>query len=220
LLVESELMRTLLAAAAIAASLGAATAAQASAIVALSPSGLSSLSSVALTGTEDLRNNKTYASGSFLFLGPFKAYLFDEGVNNGLHSYLLHYDRGGGVTSVGGVSGSFQIQLGGNELFQVLADNATDLLATDPANGVKYQTAGGLATSLRGVELFDTYGWSQAGNLVTVNYALGTDGLALDEVRFATLASPTPEASTWALLIGGLGMTGVALRRRRTLAVA
>jgi hypothetical protein len=211
-------MRRIMMTAVAAVALAAATSASASSIFSTNPV-VGALSTHVINGTEDLTNNGPFASGSILAFPPYGAWLFDEGVQGNTHSYLLHYDRGGGARSIGLVAGSFKIQLASNEVFSVLADNSFDLLATDPANGVAYQTAAGTATTFRGVEGLDLYGFNQAGNLVTVGYALGSDGLSLDEVRFGVTAVPEPSA--WALLIAGFGMMGAALRRsRRTLAPA
>ena len=49
---------------------------------------------------------------------------------------------------------------------------------------------------------------SNPGDPNTVNYAFRIDGAAV------------PEPASWALMIGGLAMTGVAMRRRKTLVAA
>lgn len=193
-------------------------------LVSSSAVGPSTLTFYTLTGAEDLTNNAApFANGGPLLRGPFDAYLFDEGTNDGVQSLLLHYDRAGGVVSVGRAAGAFVLQLAANEIFLGAVDKAPGLLATDPSNGVLYQSsltgaANIAATIARGTEAPDAYSFSfNSGlNQLTVTYNFTTDGIAQDQVRFGF--ATVPEPATWALMIGGFGLAGASLRRRRTAA--
>lgn len=68
-----------------------------------------------------------------------------------------------------------------------------------------------------GLETF-TFTTTVAGNLVfTENGPSDQQGNLLDNVN---LTSAAPEPASWALMIGGLGLTGFALRRRRVASAA
>lgn len=176
--------------------------------------------------------------------GPFRsnatAYLFDEGINAATsnHTFLLHFDRSGGVFSAGRVRGSFDFTLDAGELFlDVFSDYSSLLASDDLSNGVLYQRAdsglAGLVTVVRGLEApgFPFFGdilhitpnpsVNNGAPTYHVSYDFRNDGASLDEVRF--VFSPTtavPEPTTWALMIGGFGMMGAVLRRRRAAAFA
>jgi hypothetical protein len=49
---------------------------------------------------------------------------------------------------------------------------------------------------------------------------LGSDNFAVDTINFNGRAGPVPEPATWALMIGGFGLAGATLRRRRVLTAA
>lgn len=168
--------------------------------------------------------------------GPFKsnstAYLFDEGTNpnTGNHTFLLHFDRQGGLFSVGRVRGSFDFTLDPGELFvDVFADYASLYASDDLSTGVQYQRGGAspnLLTLVRGLEppAFPFFGdtvhitpnpfVNDSAPTYHVSYDFRNDGLTMDEVRFVFSAA-VPEPATWALMLGGFGLAGTALRRRR-----
>jgi len=69
---------------------------------------------------------------------------------------------------------------------------------------------------------FQTYALGYSG--ITSLHISGSTGQvgywAVDNIVGSNFGSPTPEPTTWALMIGGLGLAGWALRRRRTLVAA
>jgi hypothetical protein len=176
-----------------------------------------------LSAGDDLRNNHDYSSAN-------TAYGLFEGVDGGgLSSILLHYDRSGGIFSAGRVSGVFQLQLANNETLANIITNSFGLLNSDPNNGVTYQRSlDGLeagVTLLRGLEPGALPGFGDyinlvdnGNNLYTISYDFRNDGLSQDQVRFQiSSVSAVPEPATWAMMIGGFGLAGVAIRRRRSI---
>lgn len=53
--------------------------------------------------------------------------------------------------------------------------------------------------------------WTVGGAVVTAQFWEGSNGRFIVE----RLVSHVPEPATWAMMIGGLGIAGAALRRRR-----
>lgn len=58
------------------------------------------------------------------------------------------------------------------------------------------------------------------GNTISYGNQAGAQIHSLSFSILGSAVSAVPELSTWAMMIGGFAMTGVAMRRRRTLAVA
>jgi hypothetical protein len=67
----------------------------------------------------------------------------------------------------------------------------------------------------------DFFGISAAGIDHVLLTTASSDYVTLDNFTYTRVgAGPVPEPSAWALMIGGFGLTGLALRRRRALAAA
>lgn len=87
-------------------------------------------------------------------------------------------------------------------------DNKADMDLTDALLGnanVNY-----VSVNLRGLEDPDSF--NIVGNRLNVNFRASSPG---DYVRVLTAAPAVPEPSTWAMMIGGFGLVGGAMRRRR-----
>lgn len=163
--------------------------------------------------------NKNLSNNGFYATNGSQAYIFFEGLNTaGQQSFLLHYDRRGGLFN-GGVSiGSFGINLAAGEVLASVITDSLGLIATDLA-GINYTN--GVPALLRGLEpgFLPFIGDSTsvgAPNPIAVNFNLQNLGPTLDEVRFLVNAAPAPvpEPATWAMMIAGFGLVGGAMRRR------
>lgn len=66
---------------------------------------------------------------------------------------------------------------------------------------------------------FNTYvlNWTNLDSVVFGQLQGSSEYIGFDNINY--LAAAVPEPATWAMLIGGLGLTGVAMRRRRASAV-
>ncbi|WP_337658629.1 PEPxxWA-CTERM sorting domain-containing protein [Sphingorhabdus sp. Alg231-15] len=70
-----------------------------------------------------------------------------------------------------------------------------------------------VSVNLRGLEAADSF--NTVGNRLNVNFKASAPG---DYVRVLTAVPAVPEPATWAMMIGGFGLVGGAMRRRRKLA--
>lgn len=96
------------------------------------------------------------------------------------------------------------IQLGGGEELLIPGE---DLLAGTGSNGD--QQAPGTNGTL--------HIWGDAGEVFTgLQLSSGQNSFEIDNVRIQAV----PEASTWAMMIAGLGLVGFAMRRKRNVAVS
>lgn len=203
----------------------------------LSATGGSSLTFIDLTAgppSLNLTNNGFYQSLN-------TAYLLYEGVNDaGQDTFLLHFDRSGGGLSVGTVQGSFTFSLASLDTIDNIWASKAELDASDDLdNGVTYDRCSSFlgclfdpAAVFRGLEppftpvfgdfvsITPTIASDNSAPLYTVNYRFTNDGATMDQVRFAFTSAGVPEPATWALMIGGFGLAGAMIRRRRALALA
>ena len=80
------------------------------------------------------------------------------------------------------------------------------------------------ATSTTGQWTQFSYSWNSGAStsadveLINRNLAYHGNDFALDDMSFSGAAGAVPEPATWALMIGGFGLAGAALRRRRVAA--
>jgi hypothetical protein len=169
----------------------------------------SALVSISVVAGDDFTNNGPYSSNN-------TAYIADEGKYGFLQTFLLHYDKSHNGIYSGVVSGSFDILLAANDIYLGVLTDVNGLLATDPANGAIYQTAPGHATIFRGFEADDYVTVTPVGNIISVKYHLvNGNPFALDDARFGVASLDVPEPASWAMMIGGFGLMGAALRYRR-----
>jgi hypothetical protein len=156
-----------------------------------------------------------------------------------VQTFLLHYDRQNGSGFLGGlatgsVAGSFGFSLAANEVLLGFAGFSSTLLGapgeaqalrdTDFRSDVIYPNTTFTTFLFRGTEgsfLGDSLSLSDptpanGPATIGVNYRLSSTGSSLDEIRFFIgTTSAVPEPATWAMMIGGIGMVGGAMRRRR-----
>ena len=68
---------------------------------------------------------------------------------------------------------------------------------------------------------FQTYTLSGFNNLVSLSFSNDPEGyIAIDNINGSGGTSPAPEPASWALMLGGFGMVGGALRSRRRIAAS
>jgi hypothetical protein len=135
--------------------------------------------------------------------------------DSGVTTARVLYDFGGAVTTDRlalwneDASGVGQIALFGsldNVVFNLID---TFSPVDNPLNADYLAQVFSYSTTTARYLRFDLSGCPQSG--------LAYEGCAIGEVAFrsATIAGVVPEPATWAMLIGGVGMAGGALRRRR-----
>ena len=132
-------------------------------------------------------------------------------------------DGQGATCDLGDCTDQFTLILNGGDLFQ-----ATFRLGGEGVDAVQYAAGGAIldiqsgAPGEGGVAKFWMPVWMQAGtNNLTFVYSGLDEGRDNESWAIGDLlvqdgrAGVVPEPSTWALMIGGFGLAGAALRRRR-----
>ncbi|GAA0487365.1 hypothetical protein GCM10009096_32800 [Parasphingorhabdus litoris] len=196
------------------------------ALAALATSGTANAAIVMgeLTGGSALNNG-----GVFQQLNPMPG--FNVGNNNQQSLNLFAFDEQQNVTlgaAIGGLaagtvvnshyvffdSGPSRRAIGyvdfDSDILAVL-DAKSDMDLTDASLGnpnVNY-----ISVALRGLEGADSF--NVMGDRLNVNFRASDPG---DYIRVLTAAPAVPEPATWAMMIGGFGLVGGALRRRRKMA--
>lgn len=101
-------------------------------------------------------------------------------------------------------------------------DNTNISVVNGILNGVGYEALGGSTSGIR--DLQPGAAGQKVGNIWMVASSFINQDGKKDSFKFDDLAvsyiDPLPEPGSWALMLGGFGMVGFALRRRRTLATA
>lgn len=102
--------------------------------------------------------------------------------------------------------------------------NTNISVANGLLNGVGFEATGGSASSGVVRDLQPGAAGQKVGNLWMVASSFINQDGKKDAFKFDDLTvsyiDPLPEPGSWALMLGGFGMVGFALRRRRTVAVA
>lgn len=101
-------------------------------------------------------------------------------------------------------------------------DNTNISVVNGILNGAGYEALGGSTTGIR--DLQPGAAGQKVGNIWMVASSFINQDGKKDSFKFDDLAvsyiDPLPEPGSWALMLGGFGMVGFALRRRRSLAAA
>ena len=181
-------MRSLCTVAAFALGLLAAHAATASSVIALPPS-LGTVGAATLTFGDDPGGAPDAPAQS-------KAWVLDQAADNGARSYLLQYNRRGGVVGPDQVQGAFQ--------FSPLAGDALGLPPPVHGDGVSTSPAFGdrLAITL------------ETPGRYTLAYDLHNAGPNGDPAGLARLPARLLGLAFWGLLIAGFSLIGLGLRRQ------
>ena len=101
-------------------------------------------------------------------------------------------------------------------------DNTNISVVNGILNGAGYEALGGSTSGIR--DLQPGAAGQKVGNIWMVASSFINQDGKKDSFKFDDLAvsyiDPLPEPGSWALMLGGFGMVGFALRRRRSLAAA
>ena len=124
----------------------------------------------------------------------------------------------GGNTTVGGKT--YLGVTGGNVTFTFLKPiqsfGAYFTGAQFPGMTLTFDDGSAQAVAVPGFFGADYVGFTDFGRSISkVTFNAKTDFMAIDDVTFTL--TPVPEPTSWALMIGGFGLAGCALRRRRQL---
>ena len=127
-----------------------------------------------------------------------------------------YFSIDGGTTIFQGIEGAAYMSTGRNFGDGRQASHWKDNTPGNPALGLLDPTVSfGTQTVITGLDLaaFDAVGWR-------LNYDVMTSLDRKFSTRSIPFLSTVPEPSSWAMLIAGFGLTGAAMRRRRTAATA
>lgn len=127
----------------------------------------------------------------------------------------------GGATLAPAAYGALTIRSAGGTSFDLLRFDVADVMNVGNAGPItySYETLNGSGFGLFNLDLtpgLQTVSINLAG-LKRFTIDATAPGIQLDNVAFALGTSAVPEPGGWALLIGGVGMAGGALRRRRAM---
>jgi len=130
--------------------------------------------------------------------------------NDGFYQYSLTFD----LTPTEAASASFLGQFAADNGIEWIKLNGTAILGSEGGTPI-----GGFSSWTSFAASSDFQAGANTLTFDVVNFGQATGNPSGLRVEFLS-SNAVPEPASWALMIGGFGLTGAALRRRRRLAVA
>jgi PEP-CTERM motif len=130
--------------------------------------------------------------------------------NDGFYQYSLTFD----LSPAEAASASFLGQFAADNGIEWIKLNGTAILGSEGGTPI-----GGFSSWTNFAASSDFHAGANTLTFDVVNFGQATGNPSGLRVEFLS-SNAVPEPASWALMIGGFGLTGAALRRRRRLAVA
>lgn len=172
---------------------------------------------------------------------PVTCCFSDTGIIGPIVYSTVTIQDGAGSGHVMNSEGWSNQQTSGDNLFGTLSSGAIDFLFNQDVFGLNFDLINGTGAfdfvvsifdandSLLGSQTISLNSFATQGSVQNVAFGqtgirtvhiAGSDDFAVDTINFSTSGGAVPEPASWALMIGGFGLAGGALRRRRALAAA
>lgn len=160
---------------------------------------------------------------------PYANYpLYPTNAYEGSQFFSLNWSPKGSVVLDNTISQSFSLAAASSLQFSIAMatesgfDGSTlQVTITNSANAIIAQS--GLLTNTKGNAVWDLKNWAfdlSAGNYFIALHGLGAGNawdVLLDDAQLqaSQTSNAVPEPATWAMMVGGLGLVGASMRRRK-----